>query len=64
MKNIVLQALFYFLIGAAIMCGIRAIEWIIPKPAIVTFICIVSDAAETECKTLDELKADARGTML
>lgn len=63
MKKFAAQMAGCFLIGVALMAGIRLVEWIIPKPAATTFVCIVDGINETECKTIEEIK-DSHGVML
>lgn len=45
----------YMVIGAAIMVGIRAAEWLIPQPETRVIICTYDDMGETECKAAADL---------
>jgi hypothetical protein len=46
-------------LGATMMLGARAIEWIVPKPPVEVAVCVYnSNNNFTECKFLSELKQE------
>lgn len=43
----------YFVIGAVVMAGMRAVEWLIPAPKKELMVCIVDDITEPECESTE-----------
>jgi hypothetical protein len=49
------QLAAYVLVGAAVMVGIRVIEWTVPQPEMRVIVCTYADLGELECKGAAEL---------
>lgn len=57
MKEKIAQLLAYVIVGIAIMIGFRIVEWVIPKPNTMIYVCRVGEDDKVKiCKTLAELK--------
>jgi hypothetical protein len=45
--------LTYVAIGAAVMVGMRAVEWLVPAPNEELMVCNVDDITEPSCESTD-----------
>lgn len=55
---------FYAAMGAVVMAGMRAVEWLVPAPKRQVMVCIVDKADMTECIGLDEMPAKEKGRVM
>lgn len=53
------QLVIYLTLGATVMAGMRAVEWLIPKPEIRLMVCMYDELDKLECKTAAELMQKA-----
>ena len=54
LKKIAFWSFVYLFLGALVACGMRAAEWLIPKPEARIVVCMATDDAPI-CKRLDEV---------
>ncbi len=51
-KNEILGTLVaYFILGAVVVAGMRAAEWLIPQPEARILVCVTSDTGKRDCRT-------------
>jgi hypothetical protein len=47
---------YWVMLGALVVVGMRAAEWLIPKPETRLIVCLAEDVDKSRaCRTLDEL---------
>lgn len=55
MQNAIFQGLCFFVLGAMLMLGIRAVEWVVPKPKQAVVFCIVEKNGKAHgCRPMAE----------
>ena len=55
LKETAKQIAWMLVIGASLMLGIRAVEWLVPEPPSRIIVCMASDLGKRECRNLEEL---------